>query len=252
MMKLWFVPFLALAIFSVTGCNEQELDDLAKAQDCLDKVNEAVPESASKCLQFTAGHTSQRAQILNCSIYLTAGGLTTTRMSDAYKASKDATITNKEASYMAYLALNKPDAAGGYTAAQNAQVYCNASRNTGLIFISSLAVMGSWANSIFAAGNGGASIDFSNPSSVESAVTTIINNCQGNPPVGSCDSAVIGAAATQAATVYCGTASADQSVCAQINSAVQTAGGNNDKITQGLMCLLAKKTYDPNAGTCTP
>jgi hypothetical protein len=244
------VSLLGLSLLALPACNETETDDLSKAQQCLDQVNESNPTTATDCLQYTAGYTSQQAEILNCSIYMTAGGLVTSRIASAYEASQDSTITNKNASYMAFLALNLPTAAAGYTAAQNAQTYCNASGDAGLIFISNLSVMGSWLNSVYAGANGGSSIDFSNPAAVDTAVTGIIDGCQANPPAASCDSSVIGPAATTAATAYCATASANASVCSQINTAVTTAGGNNDKITQGLMCLLANKTYDPVGGTC--
>src|SRR5437879_2515979 len=110
LVAILFMSFL----MALSGCNTKEQDDLSKAQDCLDHINEAASIEALSCLQYTTNYTSQRADILKCSIYLTAGGLVTSRMTAAYKASKDSTITNKEASYMAFLALDQPDAAGGY------------------------------------------------------------------------------------------------------------------------------------------
>lgn len=250
MIKRFVLAVAALAgILASTSCVDKEMDDLSKAQECLNNVSETSPTSATSCLQYTSGYDSLRANILKCSIYITSGGLVTSRLKAAYQASTDASVTNKEGAYIAYLALDLPDSATGYATAQTALPYCNATGNAGLIFVANIAVMGSWANSLFDTSTGNP-IDFSDPSAVDAAIDTVVDSCQTNPPAASCDPEIIGPAAVAIANAYCSSPSADSNVCATINDAVGT-GGDNDKITQGLMCLLSGKSWDPDTNTCT-
>lgn len=233
-----------------TACSkDQEQSDLAKAQDCLDKVDEANPQGALNCLPFVQAYSSQRANILKCSIYLTSGGLVTSRIQKAYDASTDTTITNKQAAYIAYLSLNVPDVATGYTTAQTASPFCNSSGDPGLVFVSSMTVLGSLVSSI--SSNNGSPINFNDPAAVNTAVTNVLTTCQANPPPATCQASVVGPAVTSAANAYCASGTSSVSVCTQINGAVSGAGGDNNKITQGMMCLLSGKTYDSTANTCT-
>lgn len=231
---------------SVLSCTQKEIDDLAKAQQCLDQVPSSAPAGASNCLQYVNEYSSQRANILKCSIYLTAGGITTDRVAQAYIASQDNTVSDadKQGLYVSYLALTLPDPAGGYAAAQTASTYCNASGEPGLMFLSTMAVMGSMVNNLI----GGSGIDLTDtPANITSAVQTALATCQSTPT--SCDPDVIAPAAISAANSYCNTANANSDVCADINQAVTDWGSDNDTLTQGLMCMLAGKTFTPPA-TC--
>lgn len=131
--KVLFV-FLSAAILASVSCN-QEQDDLAKAQDCLDKVDQSNPTSADACLQYVAKYDSQQAQILKCSIYMTSGGLVENKIVAAYKALKEDGQTNKHATYMAILSLDQPTAVAALPKAKAANLYCQASGVPGLMYL---------------------------------------------------------------------------------------------------------------------
>src|SRR5580704_7950591 len=91
------IIFILAGFLAVACTNDKEMNDLSLAQNCLDNVSESNPQSALNCLDYTAGYSDQRAQLINCSIYLLAGGITTDRMASAYSISTDPTATNKTA-----------------------------------------------------------------------------------------------------------------------------------------------------------
>lgn len=244
MKKAW-IAGLVLLFVGFTGCTQKEMDDLAKGQQCLDQVSDSNPQSATDCLQYATPYDSQRANVLKCSIYLTAGGITTARVAQAYTASQDNSISSdlKQAMYISFLALNYPDATGGYTLAQTAQSYCEKSGEAGLIFESSMAVIGSLTNKLA----GG--LDFTQtPADINTAVQNALDTCQSSPS--SCDPNVIAPVAVTAATTYCASATANADVCADVNQAVSSWGNDNNTLTQGLMCLLQGKTFTPPS-TCS-
>jgi hypothetical protein len=242
MNKQIMIALLALATILSACQNQKEMDDLAKAQQCLDKVPASNPSAADSCLAYTSGYNDLRSNLLNCSIYLTSGGITADRMALAYKASTDSTLTNPEADYIGYLALTVPDATSGYAKAKLAATYCKASSDPGLIFVSSLAIAGSFIGTQ-------TSLDFTSPTSLQTGVQTVLTSCQTTPA--NCDPTVIGPAVVTAAAAYCASATANTSVCATINQSIAGNPGNDTAITAGLMCLLGNKTWNSSTQTCS-
>lgn len=241
-----------LAATLVSCGNNQEQDDLAKAQQCLDRVPQSNPTAADACLQYVAKYNSPHANKLKCSIYLTSGGLVEDKVVKAYDVLKN-TTTNKEASYMAILSLDKPNVEDAYTKAVSASPVCQASGDAGFIYISSIVIAGTVMNrKIFQLTNSG--IDISSPSSITNSVNTLLTECT----AGDCgmDLDTLGSSAVAVANAYCGQGAADQDVCKQINSAVDAAGTDTGDVGQALMCYLKGMKYsataNAGAGGCVP
>lgn len=248
-MKKYYLLILA-ASFLIYGCEDK--NQIAQAQTCLDSVSQNSPGDALTCLTYIESDTSQQADIIRCSGWLMAGGLTTTKMVSAYKAlsgttSGGAAVTNKEAVFIGTLVLNNPDLTVGYNRALTGDGFCKKSNVSGLMYISGLAVTGT----LLAKVGSDIATPFSNPPT-EAEINAAIDDCTSGAPTSSaCSPATIGTVASTIATAYCAAQSADQSVCATVNDAINAGGGDTAKVGNGLLCLLKKGTYDPNTDTCT-
>lgn len=253
----WIGSVFALVLATtLVGCNEQEQDDLAKAQACLDKVPQSNPTAADECLQYVANYDSQQANILKCSIYTTSGGLVENKVVNAYKALKDDTESNKTAVYMAYLALNLPDVDSAYTKAELADRYCQASGVPGMMYLSKIILSGTTFNyaikNLPSGAGSGTGIDFNDPAAASAAVQNLLNECTGLTPPASCTNSLntLGGATVALANQYCSNANADQNVCASINGAVDAAGGDPNQVGQSLFCYLKNLHYNSTTGQC--
>lgn len=227
-------------IVALSGCETDEIRDLAKAQDCLDNVPSSSPGQASSCYKYVDGKDSQQANILKCSIKLTSGGLNTDKIVQAYKVSDNASITNKEAAYVGFLALTTPDRNTGYTIAQEAYPYCVKSEVTGLEFIGGLAKTASMLASL--AGN---DFDINDPANSATAIGAALEDCVDGTLT--CDMADVGNTVASLAESYCqGDPSDgdDGKVCTDINNAIANAGGDPAAAAAHFMCQLQDKTYN--------
>ncbi len=245
---IMFATAIACAATAVS-CKKSESDDLAAAQKCLDEVPQSNPEAADSCLQYVEKHDSQQANILKCSIYMTSGGLVENKVVKAYTALKDSAQTNKEAAFMAVLALDRPNVTDGYTKAVKADGYCQASGVSGLKYISGVIVAGTYMNKVI----GGVNID--DPAQIASAVQIMLDKCAPTPPTpidASCttDIATLGATVVTLADSYCDKDNADESVCTKVNDAVAAAGGNTSDVGLALFCYLNKKTFNATTHEC--
>ncbi|MGE0528831.1 MAG: hypothetical protein AB7G93_19090 [Bdellovibrionales bacterium] len=242
---------LAFAVLSCSG--NKEMDDLAKAQQCLDEVPQSEPTQADACLTYVEKYTSQQANILKCAIYMTSGGLVENKVVKAYEAIKDESVQeNKTASFMAILALDQPNISQGYTKAVAADEFCQASGVPGLKYLSGIIVAGSGTRKVIEAVVG--SIDITNPTAVNAAVEAMLDHCAVNPMPNDCktDISTIGSAVVTLADSYCASENADDKVCTDVNSAVDAAGGVPDNVGKALFCYLDKKTYNSSTGECNP
>lgn len=250
-MPIRFKTLLAcLSLLTLVACN-QEQDDLAKAQDCLDKVSDDNPTAATECLQYVEKYTSQQANILKCGIHMTAGGLIESKLVKAYEALKKSSLGNKSAAFMTILSLDLPNVDQAFDRAKSADVFCQSAGIPGLQYLSSVVLSGTAMNYTIKqlTGNG---IDVSNPSSVDSAVQNMLTNCTGDPLPAACETALptLGSAAISLSSNYCDSSSADQDVCSGINKSADETGGDPTKAGQALLCYLKKSTYNPATNTC--
>ncbi|MGE0762737.1 MAG: hypothetical protein AB7N80_05615 [Bdellovibrionales bacterium] len=245
--KLLSVGIVVLAAGTLSGCEEEESNDLAKAQACLDKISSTNYSDAEACLSHVAKYDSQQANILKCSIKMVAGGLTTDKVSEAYKKLSAATGTN-EAAFISVLAMadNK---------AEEALPYCVKTGLKGLIYLANLAVMGTaLANTLPAGG-----YDPNDPSTLptQQEIDDMINNCQpgstptpGGTACGNTEYTAIGNAAVTLGASYCAGSNATSEVCTKMNTAITNGGSDAALIAKELMCLLDNKTYDSIGDAC--
>jgi len=247
----WIKLVLVVAVsMTLLSCKQDEMDDLAKAQKCLDDIPQSSHEAAIACLPIVAKYSSQQANILKCSIYMTYGGLVENRMVQAYRAVTVESNLNREATFMSMLALDTPNnVSDGYATAVTADAYCQASGVPGLKYISGLVKMGSFMAKMI--NDIAPGTDFSDPAAATTAIASLVDDCSANPRTGMCastDLSVIGQSATVLAQSYCAADKSDSEVCANINAAVQAAAGDNEAIGRALFCFLDNKTY--SAGDC--
>jgi hypothetical protein len=248
----WISIVAALALtLSIAGCAQKESDDLAKAQDCLDKVPQSNPSAATACLQYVAKYTSQQANILKCSIYMTSGGLVESKIVKAYNAVEDDSNSNREATFMSVLALDTPNVNDGYNTAVTADTYCQKTGVPGLQYLSGVVKIGSFMAKTIASYS---TVDFSDTDAVKTAVTDLINKCNTDPRPAECasDLADMGSSVSVLADGYCSSDNADSEVCENITAAMDSSGGNPSEIGDALMCYLGNKTYNNTTKKCNP
>lgn len=254
MLKKIVLLVAVLGLF--TGCkNNQEQNDLAAAQQCLDNVPESNPGQASNCMSYIQKYSDQQSDILKCSILDVSAGLTDNKMVQAYQILQDNTQTNKAASFMTTLSLNLPDLNTAYQTVKTADGYCQASGVTGLQYISGLVVAGTAMSYMMT--NLNITLDLNNTASINSAVQTLINDCATTttPPQSCIDQLqTIGTTVANVGTEYCSTKGADQTVCGQVNQALAAAGNNETNLGQALLCYMKNPpvAYDTTTGNCCP
>jgi hypothetical protein len=250
-MTKWIAVLISVvALAFATSCKtNQENDDLAKAQKCLDEVTD--PSQAESCLTMVGDYSSQQALVLKCGIILTWGGLMENKVIAAYNALKDNSQTNKAASFMAAIALDKTDINVGYARAQQADPYCQATGVPGLKYLSGVILAGSYMNVSIAAVTG-SPVDITDPAALNTAVNDYITKCGANPPDASCpaDASTLGSAALGLSSSYCSGSGANQDVCNQIDGAVNSAGGDPAAVGQAVLCYMNNKTFNPGTGQC--
>tara|TARA_B100000609_G_scaffold196847_1_gene192919 strand:- start:668 stop:1357 length:690 start_codon:yes stop_codon:yes gene_type:complete len=225
----------------MTGCEDEEVRDIAKAQECMDAVPASSPQDASNCFAYVEKHTSQQANILKCAIKLTSGGLSSQKMVEAYKAAGNSNLTSKESVYFAYLSLDLPTQSGGYDIAVEAYPYCVKSEVSGMVFIAGLAKTASLVT------KSGVTIDLNDPATTEANIKTALQNC-----ISTCTAAELadtGATIVNLATTYCKDSSSDQGVCTDVKNSVNQYGGNTEQAGKAFMCILQDKTFDGTSCT---
>lgn len=220
----------------LTGCESEESNDLAKAQQCLDRVSSSNFAAADACMSYVSKYDTQQANILKCSIKFVAGGLTTAKIANAFKAiAQEGTYgANKEAALIATPALSDVNKA------TDAQAYCLRTGLKGLIYLSNLAVIGSYmadavGSGVFdpSTGNAPDATDLGN------MITECTDFVSGN-----CNHAAMGAAVENLADSYCSGVNADAEVCSKINDAVVGAAGDPVLVSKQLFCLLNGQTFN--------
>ncbi len=218
------IAFVLLALAALPHCANKDSNSLAEAQQCLDNVPDSNPTAANACMTPIANLQSEAADVLKCSIAFMAGGLTTTKVANAYKALED-NPSNKVAIFMATLALTP-------TASQQAASYCDASDDQGLIYIAQLSVIGSvLANAI------GGYDPTSGVPPTQTQITAAITACQS----GGCDDATVGTAAETLGEGYCAQPGASTDVCPQLTQAIANSNGNPASVAQQLYTLLSQQ-----------
>jgi len=223
---------------------DKESDDIARAQKCMDDIPSSLSgatlaTAAQACFDIIAKYDSQQANIIKCSSKFLGGGLTTQKIATAYDKLTQNGLANKEATFIAALALSG-------TAAQDGKPYCVRSGVPALIYLADLAVIGSTMASVIGGG-----YDPDNLSTLDPAdISGLLTACQPPADCGASNYAAIGASAGSLADQYCVAGNENSDACAQFNQAVANSGGDAVLTAKHLFCLLDNKTF--NGTACVP
>lgn len=227
--KLVLLIVLPLFIFSLFGCENDEDNALAMAQKCLDDIPSTATQSevqaaALNCEPLLASYESPQAYLLKCSMKFLIGGITTKRMTTAFKQLDD-TVPNKEAHFMSALAFTSVPLA---TAAFDT---CKKSEVAGLIYLAALSRIGAVLNNA-----AGVTINDENFDPTDADVLAGLTECADN---NTCDDVAVGQSAIILGESYCASGTnADSSVCTDINNAITQGGGDPAAVAQQLYDLL--------------
>jgi hypothetical protein len=199
----WLLIPIFIIFGSLVGCEDEDLNKILKAQECLNKAT--TPAVAAACEGHVAGLNSSESWIIRCSARMLGVGIDEAAMVNAYDAADAAPDGQLEAT----LISNLGDAViGGGAASGPAFDACQQSEVDGLIYLSGLINIGAVLKDF----TGGAV----NPN-------LWIDNCQAVP--GNCNDAEIGEVAVAISDSYCNGGNQDTEVCIAINSAINLGGG---------------------------
>lgn len=140
-MRLSKLILLALPLILFTGCEEQgDVAAANNAQACFDKADETDQTAVLDCLDYIEGIYSTEAEVVRCSILLTAGGVTSDRMSQAIA---DQESNGGDSAMMTNFSFNKyGSAAENKSKVKEAKDSCKNSGVSGLVGLSSFASTG--------------------------------------------------------------------------------------------------------------
>ncbi len=195
---------LAAVLLSTLACKEESLFD---AQACLNRVDENVQADVLACLNGVQNLNSPEANAIKCSILLTAGGITTARMVNAFKQQD----SGSESSMMTDFSFNKyPTPTENKTKATEARDICKLSGEKGLIGISSFSSIGT----LLCKG----ALTCSNAS--PAAVNTLLDDCATLNNCSQADKDEIGETVIVMNEVYCSGANTESTECQTLSSAL--------------------------------
>ena len=229
MRRIGIIFVVCTGLFSLTACEKDEDNTMAKAQECLDKANTTT---ALSCLAIVdaAGLTSEDSYAVRCSARFIASGFTASRIAEAASqlsqntGSKDPALT-----MMGMLAF------GTVAAAEAAYVDCNLSGSDGFKLFARAARMGTLIGS--AAGstvlttiqNGGTPT----PAEIETALNSL-RGAGANPAT----ETALGETALAMSADTCSTPGENAEMCDDINAAIAAGGGNAQAIGAALLNQL--------------
>lgn len=209
--RIFFVSILSAVALLSLGCETDDDNKLAKAQECLDKVDDANIAAAQSCASIVDGLTSPESYVIRCSVGFIVGGVTSADITGAFDAYNAAPANLKAATLMGALA-HGTDGEAATTAAA-----CKASEVPSLDYLATLSQVGT----AMIVGGG------------SSTPATFLTNCA----AGSCNDTVVGNAIISMYDVYCIGEAATNPACTDIGSAID-AGGAPAAIAQALYDLL--------------
>src|SRR5690606_32332298 len=115
----------------LSACGNEEISDIAEAQNCLDK---ATPATAQSCLSHVSGESSQ-AYMIRCSVRFIMAGFTTSRYVDAFEYISETSNGDASVAALAIFKFNsRPDMDATITD-------CNKSGSLGMIQLATIADM---------------------------------------------------------------------------------------------------------------
>lgn len=207
--------------FAITGCETEDDNKLASAQECLDKLRDSDADSvAQACAEKVAGLTSPASYLIRCSVDFFVGGVKATQIVAAYDGLQSAAEKDKAPILMVLLAQDST------AEAATTLSDCTKSEVPSLIYLATVSQLGTLFEFPTVA-NGGF-----NPADPD----TFLDHCAAAP--GNCDDTAIGSAVVGMYDIYCIGDAAENEVCSEINSAIVAGGGNYDAVATALYGLL--------------
>lgn len=236
-LRLGMSVILVIAAFSLSfflsGCEESDADKLADAQECLDAYARNGGGDLSVCERYVEGMTTPAAYGIRCaSGFIREGFTSAQRYIDAFEQIE--TINSN--SVRAFLALVSFTSAGtgnttnvnsNYTNAGRVYGYCASSLAKGATMISTFSYI---TNVLFKyACDVGADCAM-NDTSLQSALVAAVLDNMGS---GNSLKSDLGTIVVNTNTVSCSTGASNQKLCEFMQTAIDNAGGPNNKIAVG-------------------
>ncbi len=215
----FLATILAFTSF-ITGCEEEDLNTLAVGQQCFNNVSDsALYTEAVTCYNMISSLNFPEAYALKCAMQFRIGGITTSTLTGAIDAYEAASGADKEAVLMDALALNNNTETTKSLQATAANNDCKLSEVPGLVYFSSLILIGTKLDEI-----GGADTNAQ------------VDACKAAPST--CATAEVGEAIVAAEAAYCLGDTANETICQELNQAIQTGGSDYQAIAVALMNLI--------------
>ena len=207
---------LSVMLFAA-GCETDEDNKVAQAQECLNQLRDddpGVSSAAEACENKLGNVNNQQSNIVRCSARFIVGGVTTSGMLAAFDDYNNASQNDKPGVLMGALAQTTPAlAASTYSA-------CVASGIPSLIYVAAV----SQAGTIMSAAAGD-----TNPA-------VFLNYCETTP--GGCSNEVIGQTAVTLYDNYCLGDAKETPICTDVASAIAGGNGNYAAIAEALYIIL--------------
>ncbi len=221
---LFIASVVSAAVFSLSGCESAEENDVAEAQQCLNNLTDSAPYTAADaCEQKISGIYSSEAYVIRCSVDFIDAGITPTALLNAYQSSQNQTGGSATATLMAALTQNTPGTTTPSTTQANLTYSdCQASGVESLIFLAGVSQTGT----LMAVGAG----------STDPA--TMVSQCNSNPSA--CNPTAVGTTAQSIYGSYCQGSNSSSSTCTLLNSAISQGNGNPTTIGQNIFNLLGQ------------
>jgi hypothetical protein len=213
--KIFLFPLVIILVaFSVIGCEEEEDNQIAQAQQCLDGLRDS--DNAQVCINKVNGLNSAEANIIRCHASFHLGGITTTSIVAAVSDYESAPAADKEATLLVALSQT-PDSSRSNTTYS----YCAKTGVPGLVYMATISNMGTIVKEFGA-----------NPDPA-----TAMAACAGGT---SCEEDVIGEMAVNLYDIYCVGGASQTQICTDINSSINNVGaGNYQAIGEELLQYFA-------------
>ncbi len=215
---------LASAMF-LTSCEDAEDRKIASAQKCLNGLGDSPSDpEVDVCINKVAGIDNEQSNIILCSAYFIRGGLTNSKIINAFSTYSDAPAADKEATLIDLLSLGDSSDPTNKTNADEAFRYCNKTNVAGLAYVASLCRIGTYVDQMTCGGI---------CANVDSAIDYFVGNIGGG--ASNADKEAVGEMVNTISSMYCQGEARESNLCTEIYSAQQAAGTDYAQLAEILL-----------------
>ena len=233
-----FLPVILSCLVFTLGCEDDTANSLNQAQECLDKISDDAPTEAANCSKFLKGINTPQKWIIQCGIDFMVGGVTTTRIINAYNELDGSSGEDKESYFMGALAFSST------ATADAAFLSCQKSESDSLIYIAALSKAGTHLSAAVGGLLGQIGSDGNGYTVDEADMQAAIDDCQSVEP-NNCNEAAIGESVLALEEVYCQGGNSDSEVCEDVNKAIENSDGSAEAVADLMLCLMDKPLQAP-------